>query len=213
MEAIKIIHAVSGITVAVSGLLQIILKKGGTLHRIIGLIYFWVWIAVVVTGGMLGSLLITLFGVLGYYMALTGYRFGHRKNVQLNLFDKSVIVAGILFSAVTLGWGILLMIKGNTVFGGIASFFGSIFLLSTVGDLRAFILKQNTKKLSNHKMQWLFEHYGRMYISYIAAMTAFTVIQNPLPLMWMNWILPTFIGTALLIISNRRNYRKFGIKG
>ena len=213
METIKIIHAASGIIVALTGLLQIILKKGGKLHRIIGLIYLCVWIIVVITGAFLGSLLITFFGVLGYYMALTGYRFAHRKNVVINLFDKVVIIAGILFSVFTLAWGFLLITKGNTGFGIVAAFFGSIFLLSTVGDLREFILKQNTKKLSNHKMQWLFEHYGRMYISYIAAMTAFTVIQNPFPIEWLNWILPTFIGTTLIIISNRRNYKKFGIEG
>jgi hypothetical protein len=60
-------------------------------------------------------------------------------------------------------------------------------------------------------MHWWFEHYGRMYISYIAAMTAFTVIQHLFPMEIMDWILPTFLGTALIIVTNRVNRKKMNI--
>lgn len=211
MEIVKYAHIISGIIIGVSGLLQIILKKGGRLHRLLGSIYTAVWIVVLLTGGVLGSLLITLFGVLGYYMALTGSRFGQRKNTELNRPDRVIIFAGVLCALLTLGWGIVLLIKGNTSFGIIAAFFGAIFTLSTVGDLREFIFNKQTKKLSGHKMQWFFEHFIRMYISYIAAMTAFTVIQNPLPHPMMNWVFPTFIGTSIIFITAQRYRRKLAI--
>ncbi|MCC6725527.1 MAG: hypothetical protein IT258_13545, partial [Saprospiraceae bacterium] len=82
MEQIKLLHAIAGITVGLTGLTQILLKKGGKLHRILGLVYFWAWLVIIVTGAIIGSALITLFGILGFYMALTGYRFGHHRSME-----------------------------------------------------------------------------------------------------------------------------------
>ena len=61
-------------------------------------------------------------------------------------------------------------------------------------------------------MQWYFEHFGRMYISYIAAMTAFAVIQNVFGVVLLDWMLPTVIGTGLIILSNRKYYKQFNIE-
>ena len=82
------IHAYSGMIVFVVGILQILLKKGGKLHRKLGQVYFWSWIPLIITGAIIGSLLITFFGLLGFYMVYTGYRFGRQKSMEIKLFDK-----------------------------------------------------------------------------------------------------------------------------
>lgn len=205
MEFIRYLHIISGIVIALSGLAQIILKKGGKLHRSLGVCYFAAWPIIVATGAVLGSLLITLFGVLGFYMALTGYRFGHLKSVNIGLFDKIIIYIGLLCGLSTLGLGLYYLIGSNfeNIFGYIGCFFGLIFSFSTFQDMRAFIWGQKTNSLHGHKLYWYFEHFTRMYISYIAAMTAFTVINAPFPIPILNWILPTIIGMGLIIVSTR----------
>lgn len=211
MEAVKIIHAVAGSIVGITGLLQIVLKKGGSRHRIIGQAYFWAWLVVVMTGGMIGSALIALLGVLGFYMALTGFRFGHHKSMKIKILDKAIITAAMAVALGTLGWGAYLLMNGGNVFGWVALFFGIIFSLTVGQDFREFVLGKPIRKLSGHPTQWYFEHFGRMYISYIAAMTAFTVIQQLFKPDLLNWILPTIIGTILLIITNRKYYAQHHI--
>ncbi len=212
MEHLKLLHAIAGTIVGLTGLAQIILKKGGKLHRILGMAYFWSWLVIILTGGLIGSPLITFFGILGFYMALTGYRFGHRKSTAIEAFDKIVVYTGLAFSLGTLGWGIYLLLTGNTDFGIVATFFGIIFLVTVRKDFQEFVQGKPVRKLSGHKMQWYFEHFGRMYISYIAAMTAFTVIQEVFPMPILNWILPTVIGTILIAMSNRKYYKQYNIE-
>lgn len=209
---IRDIHAIAGAIVGISGLLQIILRKGGSLHRILGNIYFYSWFVIVGTGAVLGSLLITLFGVFGWYMAFTGYRFGRRKNSKSNSFDKIIIVAGMLFALSTLIWGAYILILGNITFGIVSVFFGAIFSFLCYQDINEFILGKPIRRLSEHPLQWYFEHFGRMLISYIAAMTAFSVINKVFGVVLLDWILPTFIGTAIIIILNRRYTKKFNIR-
>ncbi|MCU0348185.1 MAG: hypothetical protein MUC59_14685 [Saprospiraceae bacterium] len=211
MENIKLLHAIAGATVGLTGLAQIIMKKGGRLHRVIGMTYFWSWLVIVVTGGIIGSAMITFFGVLGFYMALTGYRFGHLRSMNIGIFEKAVVGVGLAFALGTLGWGAYMVLKNGGGFGVVAVFFGVIFTLTAWKDFREFVQGKPVRKLSGHRMQWYFEHFGRMYISYIAAMTAFTVIQNVFGVVLLDWILPTVIGTALIVLTNRHYFKQFNI--
>jgi len=212
METIRILHIIAGILIAISGLLQILMKKGGQIHRITGTIYFLAWPVIVVTGGFLGSFLITMLGALGLYMAYTGYRFGRLKSVKINIVDKVIILLGLLTSlGIGIG-GIYLLVRNNIIFGCILLFFGVIFFTTCFKDLNSFVFGKINRKMSGHPMEWFFEHYGRMYISYIAAMTAFTVIQNPFPFFEiLNWILPTIIGTAIIIFTTKYYKKNYNI--
>jgi hypothetical protein len=213
LEILKLTHALAGFVVLISGLAQIIMKKGGKAHRTIGQIYFWSWIPLIATGAIIGSLLITFFGLLGFYMVFMGYRFGVKKSAQINTFDKLFISSFTLGALILLVWGMLiLLLKENKTFGIIAVFFGAIFTFVTIQDFLEYVLNKNFRKLRGHKMEWYFEHYGRMYISFMAATTAFAAIQNIFFVELLNWILPTLIGTTLLIITNKRNFKKFNIQ-
>jgi hypothetical protein len=209
-EILKLIHALSGFIVLITGLAQIIMKKGGKAHRTIGQIYFWSWIPLIATGALIGSLLITFFGLLGFYMVFMGYRFGRKKSMSISVFDKAFIATFTLGAFFLLIWGILiLLLKENKTFGVVAIFFGAIFTLVTIQDFLEYIFNKKLRKLRGHKMEWYFEHFGRMYISFIAATTAFAVIQNIFFVELLNWILPTLIGTVLLIRTNKHYYKKF----
>lgn len=212
MQYISKIHAISGFIIFFAGLLQILLKKGGNIHRLIGLVYVIAWCLLLPTGAVLGSPIITMFGLLGFYSTITGYRFGHKKNIDISLFDKSIIYIGMACGIITFLFAVYLFVKSNFTFGFITLFFAFIFLQNTINDYKWFITKTKSFNISNAKMVWYFQHFNRMYASYIAAITAFTVIQNVFPLVWLNWTLPTVGGTLLLVLTNNFYKKKFKIQ-
>jgi Ca2+/H+ antiporter len=153
-EIIKLIHAIAGVIIALAGFLQILLKKGGQLHRIIGLIYYYTWYAVIITGFMIGSLLITLIGILGWYMSFTGYRFGHRKNSKPGLIDKIVIVLGVAFALGTFGGGLYYLLQSQFFAGIIGVFFWFDFFITHLPGHARICIQQTHKEIkqSRHAM-------------------------------------------------------------
>jgi hypothetical protein len=80
---------------------------------------------------------------------------------------------------------------------------GSSFLFQ---DVRNFISPPK------EKMHWWFTHIGSMGGSYVAAVTAFVVVNIQLPQYgWVLWVLPTAIGTAIIAQTIRKYKAKFGI--
>jgi hypothetical protein len=214
METLKIIHAIAGTIVGIVGLVQILLKKNGPIHRYLGIAYVIAWFFILLTGAFIGGAIITMIGALGFYMVLSGYRFAKRKKIEIDLFDKIIMALGCVVAIYALGWGVYMYFVQKYDFGIVVMFLGGIFTLALVKDVRHFWLQTATSKLTGHKTHWIFEHYGRMYVSYIAALTAFSAIQQMFDFIHplASWILPTFIGTGLIILTNQFYYKKFNIK-
>ena len=211
-ETLVEIHAISGIVVFLVGLIQILLKKGGKIHRYLGISYLLFWTVLLITGGLVGHYMITMLGVFGYYYVLTGYRFGKLKRVPAQWWDKLVIGLGIIIALGILTSGVRLLIGGNTNFGIIFVVFGGIFTWSTLHDFRQFILGQPLDKLAGYKQFWFFEHFGRMYISYIAALTAFSALQNVFGMVVLNWLIPVAFSFFLIGGTKRYYIQKFKIE-
>ncbi|MCP4442300.1 MAG: hypothetical protein GY810_25615 [Aureispira sp.] len=205
-------HAASGIIIALTGLLQIILPKHGPKHRLIGKIYFFSWFGVVITGSIMGAFLITLFGIFGLYMAITGVRYAQRKSIVATIFDKIIIYIGMLSSLFIWLFAAYLAYYEIWVFAIISAVFGYLFSNTTIEDLRCSILGQEIRKISGHKMEWYLEHLTRMYISYLAAMTAFSVIQNLFKHPLANWLAPIGIGIVLITITRKKYEKQYNIE-
>lgn len=206
------LHAIAGVVVFFAGLSQILLKKGGKRHRLVGRVYFWTWLVLLLTGAFIGAYFITLIGIFGYYFVLTGYRFARWGNAPPTLFDKMVIGVGILTSVAILVSAIVLYVTKQSGFTIVLAVFGGIFLLNSVNDFNYYVRGKKKTALHQHKMNWYFEHFQRMYISMIAAFTAFCVIQEVLPHDLANWLAPTVIGTILIAWSKRTDLKKFNIE-
>ena len=202
-ELILHIHSIFGIIIFTTGLLQIILKKGGLRHRIVGQIYLYSWLILLISGAYLGGFLITIIGVFGFYFALTGSRIGHLKTNKITLFEKLIFAFGGLISLSMLYYSATLFLKDQNSFAIIFAVFGGIFLFTTVQDISKYIFKKPLKKQVYGKLDWYFEHFKRMLISFIAAVTAFTSIQNIFRDNTMNFLMPTVIGTVLIIIVTK----------
>ncbi len=206
-DNILLIHSLLGVIVFTTGLSQILLKKGGTTHRIVGQIYLYAWLVLLISGAYLGGLLITIIGVFGFYFALTGSRIGHLKSNVITIFEKSVFAIGGLVAISMLYYAITLFLKGEKSYSIIFTVFGGLFLFQTAQDIAKYILGKPLKKQIYGKSDWYFEHLTRMCISFIAAVTAFTSIQNLFKNNTLNFLMPTVVGIILINFA-KKSYKK-----
>ena len=208
-EIILQFHTILGVSVFVTGLLQMLLKKEGPRHRFIGQVYLYSWLFLLISGACLTGLAITIIGVFGFYFALTGARIGRLKNKPITWFEKTIFLIGGLAAIALLYYAAVLYLEGQQSWPIILAVFGGIFLWTTAGDIFKYILKKPFKKQIYGKYDWIFEHFTRMSISFIAAVTAFTSIQNVFQNNTLNFLLPTVIGTILIRILTRLYKKKF----
>lgn len=208
-DALLLIHAGSGITLFILGILQAILPKRGKLHRFLGNCYVILWFPLIISGGYLGSWIILALGGLGLYSAVTGWRYAKSKKQLSSVLDKSIVLGGLIMVIILVSGSIYLWLKQSTDFAIIMSVFSIIFGNFIVVDIREILFGKSVRKRSANQMYWLFEHYGRMYISMIAAFSAFSAIQQPFSNQIINWLWPTIIGTIMLVILGRHYDKKF----
>lgn len=205
------IHSACGIIIFILGILQAILPKRGLSHTLMGKLYVFFWFPLIITGGYLGSWIIFALGGLGLYSAVTGWRYAQSKK-QLSLpLEKFIVLMGLVMVIALASGSIYLFIIQAFNFAIIMSVFSVIFGLFVQVDVREIIFGKSVRLRSTHKMYWLFEHYGRMYVSMIAAFSAFSAIQQPFPNQIVNWLWPTVVGTVALIILGRHYDRKYKV--
>ena len=197
------VHAIIGILIFITGSLQILLKKGGKLHRVLGQIYLYSWLLLLISGAYLGGPLITIVGIFGFYFALTGARIGSMKNKNIGLLEKIIFVSGTVVATLMLYNAASLYFNGEQSFAIIFAVFGGIFLFTTAKDVFKYVLNKPLEKQIYGKLDWYFEHFKRMCISFIAAITAFVSIQDVFKNNTANFLIPTFIGTILIVIATK----------
>ena len=202
-EMILIFHTIIGIVIFVTGSLQILLKKGGKLHRVLGRIYLYSWLLLLISGAYLGGPLITIVGIFGFYFALTGARIGSIKNKNIGLLEKIIFVSGAVVATLMLYNATSLYFNGEQSFAIIFAVFGGIFLFTTAKDVFKYVLNKPLEKQIYGKLDWYFEHFKRMCISFIAAITAFVSIQDVFNNNTANFLIPTLIGTILIVIATK----------
>lgn len=198
------VHIAGGALALLSGLGAILTKKGSPIHRKCGKVYFFSMTAVfigaviVAIGRERDFLLMVAF--FSYYLTVRGYRILSLKNLHEGtkpaILDLFILSLSGVFIGMLLAWGLYVMINGNGM-GVVAIAFGGIGLTFLIQDIRNFI---------NHpteKIHWWYTHMASMGGSYIAATTAFLVVNIQLPMYnWVLWLLPSAIGGALSPIGS-----------
>ena len=212
--AALIVHITGGTLALLSGLVAILTAKGSKPHRKAGKIYFWGMTAVFI-GALILSILkennfLLMVGFFSYYMTVRGYRILFLKQLGKQkpfLIDWFITIISGLFILALIGWGIYVVSSFHSGMGLVAIAFGGIGSTFLIADIKNFI--QGPKE----KMHWWFTHLGSMGGSYIAATTAFLVVNVQLPQFnWTLWLLPTVIGSILIGRSVRKYKVQFGIK-
>ncbi len=186
-------------------------RKGGTTHRKWGKIYFWA-----MTGSVLSSLLVAayrpnvflfLIGIFSFYLAFTGYRALRRKRP---LDGQGATTLDWAVASLTLAASLYMIAQGSinlSTFGlrlnPVLILFGCLGVLAAGNDLYKFV------RPSSNNNAWYFDHMSGMVASYIAAVSAFSVVNFTFLPPLVRWLWPTVIGGTLLTYFITREKLRF----
>lgn len=197
-----IIHIILGGTGLLLGTLVMFLKKGDKRHKLIGNIYFYAMLGTGIFAMVLAYLNLNQFlfitAVFTIYMILTGKRYLKKKKIgDVTQLDWLLTITMLVFGIAFIGLGTNGIMKNN-YFGIVLVVFGGLSLLFVYQDYRNFKGKSSIKNF------WLTTHLQRMVGSYIAALTAFIVVNNTLLPDILAWLLPTAILVPFISIWRRK---------
>lgn len=208
------LHIAGGTLSLLSGLGAMFTKKGSVPHRTSGKIYFWSMTTVFVTALALSighnQMFLLMVAFFSYYLTVRGYRMLYLKGLSAGQRAKWVdwlitTVAG-LFIIFLFGWGANAFYNGDHM-GIVGMVFGGIGISYLAADLKNFLGSPP------EKMHWWFGHITSMGASYIAASTAFVVVNISIPgFGWVPWIVPSIIGGILIGRTVRLYKEKFAAK-
>lgn len=204
-----VVHIISGTIGLLAGTINILRRKGDKKHKLVGKFFLYSMLSVGCSAFVLSVLhpnyFLFIVGVFTIYMAATGDRYLLLK--KLNTSQKPKIIDWMLtsfmsvFGIAFIGFGIYNLVKGNS-FGVVFIVFGLIGLKFVSTDIKNFGGKST---ISNF---WLTAHLQRMIGAYIAALTAFLVVngdfmQGILP-GYVMWLLPTVVVVPFIFKWTRK---------
>jgi hypothetical protein len=207
--AFLIVHITGGSTALIAGFIAMMAFKGSSVHRKAGKFFFWGMTVASVAAVYLSiahyNMFLLMIAVFSYQLTATGYRSLWLKKlftgtVKPKAVDWLIGVVPATFNISILIWGINKVSNGNN-FGITGIVFGSIGLLFAFNWLRGFFIPP---KLKQH---WLFSHLRGFGAAYIAATTAFMVVNIKFLPPLLVWLSPTVVGTVIITIVSI-NYRK-----
>jgi uncharacterized membrane protein len=201
-----IIHITAGTIGLFTGTINIIRKKGDKLHKSVGRFFYF---GMLINGfaGFIMSLIhinyfLLIIAVFSIYMISTGQRSLSLK--QLNKGQKPQVIDWILSIIMSIfGTGFIIfggyLVFTKVYFGTVMLVFGLISILMVLQDIKNYQGKIEIKNF------WLLVHIQRMIGAYIAATTAFLVVNNTILPGIVAWLLPTVILVPLIFIWTRKH--------
>ena len=200
-----LIHIVSGSIGLITGTINLIRKKGDKLHKNTGIFFLYGMLLNGISGLSMSLIHFNFFlfivGVFSIYMVSTGQRYLSLKTIlptqKALKIDWILSVGMFLFGIGFIIYGILLLLSSNN-FGIVLLVFGFISISMVYQDFK------NYQGQNSNINFWLLVHIQRMMGSYIAAMTAFIVVNNTILPGIVAWLLPTVIVTPLIFKWSRK---------
>lgn len=207
-----VLHIIGGSLGLLTGLCNIIRKKGDRNHKLVGKVFFISMLTAGISSLILSSLhphsFLFIVGVFTLYMICSGQRYLKHKQVDkfnLGFIDWAITICMLIAGLMFVGTGVLGLIKSN-LFGIVYIVFGSL------GSLFVWQDYNNYTKKTKIKNYWLLAHLQRMIGSFIASLTAFLVVNakyfpDLIP-SYVYWLLPTVIFVPLIIQWSNRYQAK-----
>jgi uncharacterized membrane protein len=216
------IHVTGGVTGLLTGILSLSAQKGGSVHTKSGVLFYFAMLTVAATSFVLATLhyaegagkssFLFAVGVFTGYMTLTGRRYLTQKQKglvnQTDNFEKILAAIMFVFSLYFLYLGVVLLLK-QAYFGLVFLFFAQTTLRMVWADYQVISGKNTTPTL------WLRMHITRMTGAWIAAFTAFLVVNADKLTAVLGdgfagrssiivWIAPAAVGTFFIIYWLRK---------
>ncbi len=204
-------HAIIGILIFLSGILQFALRKGTTLHKITGYVYFSSFIAIILTGAYIGSMIVVAIVLLGFYLCATGIRAAALKNNSFQLMDKIIIAFASIVVLCLFGIALFMFFKGNYIVAILSLFFFLLYAFIVGRDVLFYIFNKRVFPNDYGPFNWYVNHLTRLQFSFVTAVGAFTAVQNVFHNSLLNFTLPAIISFFVIRKSNSYFIRKAGI--
>lgn len=205
------LHIIGGAVGLFTGTINLVRKKGDRKHKLIGRLFVYGMLTAGVSSLVLSFIhpnyFLFIVGVFTIYLVFTGNRYLRLRMLGSNQrpkpLDWTVTIAMLLTGFLFVGLGIEHLFEKSN-FGIVFIVFGLLGLRLVIADFK------NYKGQICAKNYWLLSHLQRMVGAYIAAATAFLVVNadyfpKQIPSL-VYWLLPTAI-LFPLIISWTRKYR------
>ena len=209
--SIRWLHIVSGFAAFFIAPIPLLTAKGGKTHRRWGKIYFWTMAMVALTAIILAVYrpiyFLALIAVFSYYFAFRGYRVLSRKRPAEGQGPKAIDwVAALIALSGSLALIVLGIVRPSPTWialGPVAVVFGVLGMLLAAGDIWQFRHPPADKNF------WWYTHMGGMIGSYIAAVSAFSVVNFHFLPTAVRWLWPTAIGVPGIFIWINRYRKRF----
>ncbi|MEK9613153.1 MAG: DUF2306 domain-containing protein [Flavobacteriaceae bacterium] len=198
------IHAPSGGVALLSGAIALIAIKGSLIHKQSGRLFFYSMLISAIAAFVISVLpnhespFLFSIGLFSTYFLISGLRSLRFKQREYHLkTDKIIAYLIILIGLCMFIYPVLIFGKINIVFG----VFGWVGLGFGYRDLKIFKEPERLRK------SWLKLHLGKMTGGYIAAVSAFFVVNQILPELW-NWFAPGVLGSLYISYWIRKQNKK-----
>lgn len=214
IKALTLLHVAAGFTALVVAPVAMLTAKGGATHRRWGKVYYRAMVVVALSAIVLGvlrpNLFLTLLAVFSFYTAFSGYRAVRARRPDAKRPDVvGWAVAGITFAA-----SVALVVLGLVAPSAAWRQIGVVsVVLGGVGILLASRDIATMARPPADRMAWWYSHMSRMLGSYIAAVTAFSVINFTMLPLTARWLWPVVVGTPLITLWTGYYRRRFAQAG
>lgn len=189
-----VLHAGLGGIALLAGAGALVARKGRRLHRKAGIAFFYSMMASAILALIISflpnhaNIFLFSIGAFSIYFLLSGVRsLQYKRKIASFLMDKIIAYLIIAVGLFMILFPIIRIGKPNIVL----LVLGLIGLIFGVRDL--MLLKDEIRLRKN----WLKLHLGKMTGGYIAAVSAFFVVNQILPGIW-NWFVPGAVGSVFI---------------
>ena len=198
ITTLRVIHISAGMLALGLAPVAMLTVKGGQAHRRWGKIYFWAMAVVASTALWRPQIFLALLAVFSFYMAFTGYRALSRKRPNQGQGPAAIDWAAALVTfAVSAALVVLGLIRPGPSWqrlGVVPVVFGVLGMILAGLDIRKFVRPPADRNA------WWFAHMAGMLGSYIATVSAFSVVNFTFLPIAVRWLWPTAIGIPLIAL-------------
>ena len=194
------VHAPLGGVALIAGGVALAVKKGNPVHLKAGKVFYFAMLLSALAAFVISVMpehenpFLFCIGLFSSYFLISGLRSLKLKHEKVNVLADLVLAWAILGTgAVMILFPLILYAKINIVLG----VFGLVAIAFGVRDFR---LLRHPEKL---RPAYLRLHLGKMTGGYIAAVSAFLVVNDVLPWLW-NWFLPGILGSVYISYWTRK---------
>lgn len=199
-QSLVYLHIIAGSGAVIGMIGALGSRKGGLWHRRMGRLYSYAMAAALLLALIVSVLTVNLFlgliGLFSGYFVYTGWRLAVVNNGRRNHADRIASLFMVCCAVAMMAYGIYQFVSGESL-GVALAVFGIFALMPALQDYR----RDTTWPTGKDR---IILHLNRMGGASIATLTAVFVVNVQTTPAFIAWLLPTMVGTPLIIYWTSR---------